>query len=334
MPIPLSKASTFSVAQADGRIVSGTYTVTCQENEGRSTKSTTFTVSGNEPSSQLTKVVVTPPSGEYAFVMDVEYTAILQKDQAADKITCTYRSPSGKSAEVGSIIPSVTADKLGQPVKLSESLIFTVKAQDGKVETGVYEAACSSERNSSSLTTNFTVVEAKTDSSMYPIMGKIILDYGQSSNNGIHGISELMIMTQMICSPEADPKISISQDGILVNTTCKDGTNPPVHLSKSTFTYKVEGTVDSTGYVKFVYEIYQYGLDYYDKPSGVWHITLIGTGKFTSPTAASGTATFTYECNDTSPLADVNNHCGTSSSSLSQYAFSGELPWSFVVIEQ
>jgi hypothetical protein len=106
--------------------------------------------------------------------MDVEYTTILQKDQPADKITCIYRSPSGKSAEVGSIIPNVIADKLGQPVKLSESLIFTVKGQDGKVETGVYEAACYSERNNFPLTTNFTVVEAKT--AIFPLTGQIRFD--------------------------------------------------------------------------------------------------------------------------------------------------------------
>jgi hypothetical protein len=327
IPLIMTKTLEFSVTQQDGRIVSGTYTATCQDYELRSSESTTFTVSGNEPSSQVTKVVVTPPSGEYAFVMDVEYTTILQKDQPADKITCIYRSPSGKSAEVGSIIPNVIADKLGQPVKLSESLIFTVKGQDGKVETGVYEAACYSERNNFPLTTNFTVVEAKT--AIFPLTGQIRFDISgvQTNPPGLGGLIDEVIR-------DCIPDVTFTSDGKIEGLCEYSG--PTIIYTHATIKITVDGTIDQEGNFEFTYTAYVSDPNNWTLPdtspdvdvwAEIWYyeVDISGNGALTAMGGASGVADFEYSC-DTG--ADNLLACRESSPT---YFFEGTIPWVFVL---
>ena len=164
---------------------------------------------------------------------------------------------------------------------------------------------------------DFVIQEAATKA----LMGKFSFDFGS-----IHAIDpsyELLLMVDTICSPGKGPDILISQDGKISNTTCLEGTNPPAHTAVSTFTYKVDGTVDPSGNVKFMFDIYQYGeKDSGGVSDGVWHVTLDGQGKFSSPTQASGTASFTYNCDNKSIWGDVSSACGVDPY-RAHYGFSG-----------
>ena len=158
-------------------------------------------------------------------------------------------------------------------------------------------------------------------------MGKFGFDFGS-----IHDVDpsyEMWTMVESMCSPGKGPDILISEDGKISNTTCLEGTNPPPHTGVSTFTYKVDGTMDSSGNMRFTFDIYQYGeKDSGGVSDGVWHATMDGKGKFTSPTQASGTASFTYSCDNKSFWADVSSACGVDPY-RAHYGFSGEIPWTF-----
>ncbi|MHC1781800.1 MAG: hypothetical protein AB9891_03370 [Anaerolineaceae bacterium] len=71
---PLTRSMFFSVKQADGKVIPGSYTATCQDDQGRSKKSTSFVVSEEptptvEPSPEVTFTppFKLPPSGKILF---------------------------------------------------------------------------------------------------------------------------------------------------------------------------------------------------------------------------------------------------------------------------
>jgi hypothetical protein len=276
----------------------------------------------------ITSVAVTPSSGEKVFNLEVKYQYTWYREYPNVEIYCMYTTPSGRTIPIGSITPE-GLDRDREFFSKSQTLAFTVKPKDGKIELGVYLAGCATEHDVNMVTTTFIVVESvypdptptpPLESATVPIMtqqtpilllkGKIVFDYAkvESSRPGAGG--ELSRVTDL-CVPE-----------ITFGTGNIGGQCEKLHITAfmtdESITAQVTGLVDSSGNVTFYYDVSDIG-----NPNGAWRISYEGQGKFTSATQAAGTATFSYSCNSGS---ENLIWCWQWTSE----SFSGTILWSFV----
>jgi len=312
-----SKEAVFTVTQP------GLYTAGCQTGSGASEK-TTFTVSGSTPVTQILSVAVSPPSGSGNFEMKVEYKVFMIKDQAPQKINCTYLTPRGTTVNFDPITPTVPEEQFNTEVNLSASFPLIVLPQaDGTIEPGEYKAACVTEQNSDEVHAYFTVIEAAK-----PLIGRIKFDYNGYQSSRPSGAGELDVIT----SP-CIPMVTVSPDGV-VSGDCEQ-TGPTTIRTNVTTVVHVTGTAERGRKFDFRYEATEkFPNGWGDVPGTPMDVTVwsfeqvrhvvyyTGTGNFTSATQASGEAYFDFSC-DTGASNLI--HCWK----WAKESFSGTLPWSF-----
>ncbi len=316
---------------------------------------------GQFSSTDIISVTVSPQAGTGSFKLSVTVKAEVSEGSTPENVHCYYVTPDGATMEIGQYSPTrlPLLPSLQPPAQTME-IHFSVRPEKGIIQPGSYLAGCTNDRNSSMKTTTFRVVTgeatitptlpgpqptlAPTQASQFlssPLKGKFIFDYAAirvtaaNVDDRFGSAADLLSnLVDAMCGTKTDrwqsPEITITPDGKLSNTTCREGFDPPGFLTISTFTYQVNGTVDASGNVQFTLEIYQYGPEFEGTPDGVYHLVINGQGKFTTPTQAAGTASFTFNCDNNSGMNTQSSACGSDNDSLRAHSsVSGEIPWKF-----
>lgn len=272
-------------------------------------------------------VKVSPPSGSGSFILEVTYETFWIPGKRIPNIHCYYVTPDLVTVEIG-VIDMFEHIGAREIVTATKTLPFTVSPKNGATSTGNYLAGCTTETNTNTVNTNFTVVgdpvptqtftpEPAPASTSTPqptaitLKGKIIFDYNGYQSDRPSGGGELDLVTK-----ECIPEVTINQEG-LISGTCEKP-HITARLVDESFSAQVTGQVDQTGNITFLYDVSEIGT-----PNGAWRISYEGQGKFTSTTQAAGTATFSYSCNSGS---DNLIWCWQWTSE----SFSGTVPWSFI----
>ena len=297
----------------------------------------------------LVDMVVDPASGSGSYTLTVKYDSMGEFNGYSTHyfpgwVTCYYTTPDGASFPIGDIHPP-NESKRG--VMQTASLPFSVTGN------GDFTATCTNHTLTSTMNKPFINTEEATPTATLTLVptltatlptrptliGKIIFDY--AAIYAIDSGYELKRMADGMCAESAGtgsyspvpPEITITPDGEMSNTTCKEG-HPAIQHEDSTFTSQLTGTVGADDVVEFEYEIYEYGpLDGNGVSNGAWHVVISGQGVFTTPTHAAGVAIFNYSCDNDSMWNTVSSACGVDPY-RAHYGFSGEsLPWSFDAIQ-
>ena len=281
-----------------------------------------------EPSYTVTtikSVGVTPPSGSGSFTLEVSYETFWIPDKFIPNIYCNYVAPNGTIVPIGKVD---MFDHIGARtvVAATKTLPFTVAQTNGVTQPETYLAGCTTERNSTPVTTTFVVIGEATPTPELPsnsvptptatlqaatLKGRIVFDYTTYQSARPSGGGELDQVTKW-CIPE----VTVTPDGV-VSGTCEKS-HITARLVDESFSVQITGRLDQVGNITFSYDVSEIG-----NPNGAWRISYEGQGKFTSATQASGTASFSYSCNSG---ADNLLWC----SSQTYEAFSGTVPWSFI----
>ncbi|MBA4386116.1 MAG: hypothetical protein C0410_15375 [Anaerolinea sp.] len=279
-------------------------------------------------------VSVTPPTGERDFSLSVKYSYEYHRGENSAAIHCTYTTPEGSVVVISIIAP--TSKEFNYDEKTysnTETIPFQVKSINGKIETGIYTASCSTQFTGSEVKTTFVVVdgsETKATSTLEKeevvtatatltvtptqkkpnVNGQILFDFSNvdSTREGAGG--ELKRVTEL-CIPD----IILNGEGTLTGYCEK--LHIQALLTDESITTSVNGKVDDSGNLTFTYEVSEIGT-----PNGAWRITYEGQGDITS-----GTALFNFNCNSG---ADNLVWCWKWTSE----SFSGSLPWTFTANSQ
>lgn len=169
-----------------------------------------------------------------------------------------------------------------------------------------------------------------------PITGRLIVDPKGVQTQRPGGGNEVVYLLTL-CStggvadaPDVSPAVRIDEDGDLAGT-CELDAVGTTQITSADLDSQVEGHVDlTTGQVTDL--LLSAGMSCAEATScdAVWTVDINGaTGSFSSPTEASGTASFTYVCDS---RADNLRWCfgGSGKPGTSYEQFTGTLSWRFV----
>lgn len=303
----------------------------------------------------VVSVSVLPPAGARDFNLTVKYSYEYVRGENSASIHCTYTTPGGSVIVIKIIEPASKEFNIdGNTYSNSETVPFQVKAINGKIETGIYTASCSTLFEGSEVKTTFVVVEGGEPASAPPqsdvteapaivtdppvialpsLKGKITFDYSGYQSDRPGGGGELDIVTKS-CIPD----VTITPTGELTGHC--DYSGDTSHMTRvSIVTVTVTGVVKREGYFSFTYDVSETGPNGWNLKPGenpsvqvwsnnyLWQVVYNGTGTFTSATEASGVANFTYTCDSG---ADNLIWCWKST----KETFSGTLPWKFTANSQ
>lgn len=300
-------------------------------------------------------VSVAPPVGEKDFSLTVTYSYQYIRGENSATIHCTYTTAGGSVVVIKFISPSSKEfNEDGKTYSNTEAIPFQVKPINGKIETGIYTASCSTQFTGSEVKTTFAVVEGNQPQSAAPqseateapvvatdppvialpsLKGKITFDYAGYQSDRPSGAGELDLVTKT-CIPD----VTFTPTGELIgNCDFSGDTNhmTSVSIVKATVT----GIANSGGNISFTYDVSETGPNGWNLEPGhipsvpvwsnnyLWQVVYVCTGTFTSATEASGVANFTYTCDSG---ADNLIWCGDST----KETFSGTLPWKFAANSQ
>lgn len=289
----------------------------------------------------IKSVGVTPLSGSGSFTLEVSYETFWIPDKFIPNIYCNYVAPNGTIVPIGKVD---MFDHIGARtvVAATKTLPFTVAQTNGVTQPGTYLAGCTTERNSTPVTTTFVVIGDATPMPELPsnsvptptatlqaatLKGRIVFDYNTYQSTRPSGGGELDRVTKW-CIPD----VTITPDGFVSGTCEFSGT---AFLAQSTVTAHITGIAVQGGSFSFSYVVTEQGSNGWNLKPGEnpsvpvwsneakWEISYTGSGNFTSATQASGTATFDFSCDSG---ADNLIWCN----SQTHEAFSGTVLWSFV----
>jgi len=274
----------------------------------------------------IKSVGVAPTSGSGSFTLEVSYETFWIPDKFIPNIYCNYVAPNGAIVPIGTIdmLYHIGAREI---VTATKTLPFTVAQTNGVTQPGTYLAGCTTETNSTPVTTTFVVIgdatptpEPPSETAATPtatlqtaaLKGQIVFDFANAQSSKGPGWGGLLDEVTRECKPE----LTISALGV-VSGSC-DKAHISARLVDESFTVQVTGTVDADRNIIFSYDVSEIGT-----PNGAWRITYEGQGRFASATQAAGTASFSYSC---SSGADNLLWC----SSQAYEAISGTISWIFV----
>ncbi len=300
-------------------------------------------------------VSVAPPAGERDFSLSVKYSYLYIRGENSASIHCTYTTPGGSVVVIKIIEPASKEFNIdGKTYSNSETVPFQVKAINGKIETGIYTAICSTLFEGSEVKTTFVVVEGSQPDSAPPqnavteapiivteppvialpsLNGKITFDYSGYQSDRPGGAGELDKVTKT-CIPE----VTITPTGELTGH-CEFSGDTSHMLTVSTVTVYIVGLATREGNFTFSYTVNETGPNGWNLQPGevpsvpvwsnyyLWKIVYNGTGTFTTDNEASGIANFTYTCDSG---ADNLFWCVPAT----KETFSGSLPWKFTASPQ
>jgi hypothetical protein len=286
----------------------------------------------NEPDvnvTKVTRVVVTPPSGPGDFKLEVTYESMWIAGRPPGSIICRYITPDGATIGIGRISVFLEHINTHETETHTSSIPFSVK-RNGVVTPGKYMASCTDERNVYTVESNFIVIGTATapasTATSTLLIGRITFALGTARSDRPGASGDLDDITRW-CIPE----ITIAADGNLTGSC--EFTGQTALLTESTVRATVTGSAVRGGDFNFSYQVQESGPNGWktgDNPVDVhitstaaqWYVFYTGTGKFTSPTRAEGTANFEYTC-----MSGASNLLWCSSSEME--TFKGTVDWNF-----
>jgi hypothetical protein len=283
---------------------------------------------------QVTKVLITPPSSPGDFNLEVTYESMWTGGRPPGSIICRYITPDGATIWIGTISVVLEHKNTNGKETNTSSIPFSVK-RNGVVTPGQYVASCTDERNVFTVESFFFVIGTTTEIPLVaaeppvtiPTSGTITYDEATeqlSPHRNQWGYYPSQ--HHKWCAPT----LTIDSTGNISGTCHAEGHDIASNLygdwnSDATIEGTITGSLIPGGSFTFREELtekYKLGTSF----EFTRKVVILGTGSFSTGSAmhAAGTATFDADCSTVDNYANI---CGDSPS-LNDH-FTGTIAWEF-----